>query len=239
MNEYPKVLVLGDGLMGSEIVKQTGWEYLSLERDGYDVTKEFQEMCIHINEYIEPDVILNCIGNTDTYSKEREAHWKLNYVFVANLADFCDSHNIKLVHISSDYIYANSEGGCAETDVPVHQNTWYAYTKLLSDAHMQLIDDYLLIRCSFKPKPFPYDKAFENVWGNFDYVDVIASQIIDLIKEDRKGVWNIGTKLKSVYDLAIKTVPDVEICNSNKLPTIQLDLTKFNTRNKQRTVNSI
>lgn len=231
MNEYPKVLVLGDGLLGTEIVKQTNWDYISWDKDGYNVLTEFQEMCIHINENLEPDVIINCIANTDTYSEDREAHWKLNYGFVANLADFCDNYNIKLVHISSDYIYANSQGGCAETDVPVHQETWYSYTKMLSDAHVQLsCEDYLLVRCSFKPKPFPYEKAFGNVWGNFDYVDVIAGQIIDLIKEDRKGVWNIGTKLKSVYDLAVKTVPDVEICNSDKLPTISMDLSKFNNR---------
>ena len=179
MDEYPKVLVLGDGLLGTEIVKQTNWDYVSWDKDGYNVLTEFQEMCIHINEYIEPDIIINCIANTDTYSEDREAHWKLNYEFVANLADFCDSHNIKLVHISSDYIYANSQGGCAETDVPVHQETWYSYTKMLSDAYVQLwSEDYLLVRCSFKPTPFPYEKAFENLKGNFDYVDVIAGQII-------------------------------------------------------------
>jgi len=229
---YPKVLVLGDGLLGTEIVKQSGWEYVSWDKDGFDVTTEFQEMCIHINEDIDPDVIINCIGNTDTYSKEQEKHWKINYEFVANLADFCDNHDIKLVHVSTDYIYANCEGGLVkETDVPIHQNTWYAYTKLLSDAYVQLwCEDYLLVRCSFKPRPFPYKKAFDNVWGNFDYVDVIAGQIIDLVNEDRSGVWNIGTELKSVYDLAIQTVPDVEICGSDKLPTVSMDLFKFNNR---------
>jgi len=233
MNEYPKVLVLGDGLLGSEIVGQTNWECLSWNKDGFDITKpkDFQEMCIHINEYIEPDVIVNCIGNTDTYGEDREAHWKVNYEFVANLVDFCDSHNIKLVHVSSDYIYAKSMAYISEKDVPVHQETWYAYTKLVSDAYVQLrADDYLLIRCSFKPKPFPYDKAFENIFGNFDYVDVIAGQIIDLINESQNGVWNIGTKYKSVYRLAIQTKPDVEKSGNYTLPTISMDLTKFNNR---------
>jgi hypothetical protein len=27
-----KVLVLGDGLLGSEVVKQTGWDYVSRKR---------------------------------------------------------------------------------------------------------------------------------------------------------------------------------------------------------------
>jgi hypothetical protein len=29
-----KVLVLGDGLLGNEIIKQTNWDYLSRKKDG-------------------------------------------------------------------------------------------------------------------------------------------------------------------------------------------------------------
>jgi len=229
MNTYPKVLVLGDGLMGSEIIKQSGWEHLSHSQDKFDVTQDFHHVAALIDD-IDPDVVINCIGYTDTYSKHRELHWQINYEFVVNLANFCDSRDITLVHISTDYIYANSDAGSAETDVPVHQNTWYAYTKLLSDAYMQLSEDYLLVRCSFKPKPFPYKKAYGNVRGNFDYVDVIAGQIIDLVNEGRKGVWNIGTEFKSVFDLAKQTVPEIGEWHNDTLPTIEMDLTKFNTR---------
>jgi len=227
-----KILVLGDGLLGSEIIKQTGWEYLSAKKDGIDVVKDFDDLEDKIMD-INPDVVVNCIGWTDTYSKERQKHWEINYEFVANLASLCDTESMKLVHISTDYIYANSEGGSAkkETDVPVHQKTWYTYTKLLSDAHVQLrVSDYLMVRCSFKPKPFPYEKAFGNVKGNFDYVDVIAGQIIDLINEERTGVWNIGTEFKSIYQLAVQTVPDIGNWYSDKLPTIEMDLSKFNNR---------
>ena len=232
MNEYPKVLVLGDGLLGKEMIKQSGWEYLSHRQDGFDVTQDFNHLAALIDDN-DPDVVVNCIGYTDTYSKERDVHWKVNYEFVVNLANFCDSRDIKLVHISTDYIFANwREGQVKETDVPVSQNTWYAYTKLISDAYVQLSSNYLLIRCSFKPKPFPYDNAFTNIWGSFDYVDVIAAQIIELINEDRTGIWNIGTEYKSVYDLAKQTKPDVGESKSSKLPNIKLDLTKFNTRNK-------
>jgi len=231
MNEYPKVLVLGDGLLGKEMIKQSGWEYLSHNQDKFDVVTDFSHLCSLIDD-VEPDVVVNCIGYTDTYSKERDLHWKVNYEFVVNLADFCDSRDIKLVHVSTDYIYAKCEGGSAkkESDVPVHQNTWYAYTKLISDAYVQLSNNYLLVRCSFKPQPFPYEKAFGNVRGNFDYVDVIAGQIIELVKEDRSGVWNIGTAFKSIYDLAIQTKPDIGQWHSPKLPTIEMDLSKFNNR---------
>ena len=31
-----KVLILGDGLLGSEIRKQTNWDYISRKKDGID-----------------------------------------------------------------------------------------------------------------------------------------------------------------------------------------------------------
>jgi len=224
-----KILVLGDGLLGAEIIKQTGWDYLSAKKDGIDVVQGFYDTMQLIDDY-QPDVVVNCIGYTDTYNKERYMHWDINYRFVVYLVQYCDQRDIKLVHISTDYIYANTLGNKSENDIPVHQQTWYSYTKLLGDAYVQLIDNYLMVRCSFKPKPFPYEKAFGNIKGNFDYVDVIAEQIIDLINENRQGVWNIGTKFKSVYELAKQTVPEIGDWYSDKLPTIEMDLSKFNNR---------
>ena len=59
----PTVLVLGDGLLGSEIVRQTGWDYISRKKDGVDFTKPLSYI-EHTNKY---NTIINCIANTDTY----------------------------------------------------------------------------------------------------------------------------------------------------------------------------
>ena len=69
--------------------------------------------------------------------------------------------------------------------------------------------NYLIIRPGHKPNPFPYDKAWVNQLGNFDYVETICKQMVDLIDEDMSGVYNIGTEMKSMYDLAVKTKPNV------------------------------
>lgn len=224
-----EILVLGDGLLGSHIISQTGWDYLSMDKDSIDVVEDFMDLAVKIDDYA-PDVVVNCIGYTDTYGKDRRPHWDINYRFVVNLCDFCDNRGIKLVHMSTDYIYAQSRGGFGEQDIPVHQETWYSYTKLLSDGYVQLFDDFLLIRGSLKPTPFPYEKAFVNVKGTFDYADTIAEQIIELIRENRTGVWNIGTPSKSMYELAKQTRPDVGEFYSSTLPSIELDLSKFQNR---------
>ena len=109
-----KVLVLGDGLLGSEIVKQTSWDYISRKKDGFNITEPdtFDNFFIDQFDGIlftkKYDIIVNCIANTNTYSLNKEEHWKVNYEGVANLTDFCNKWNIKLIHISTDYVYTNS-----------------------------------------------------------------------------------------------------------------------------------
>ena len=199
-----KVLVLGDGLLGSEIVKQTNWDCISRKKDGFDITKnEF--------DFYGYDVIINCIAFTDTYSNDKESNWNINYKAVADLVDYCNNFNIKLVHISTDYVYTNSISDASENDIPVHGNNWYSYTKLLADAYIELKSlNYLICRGTHKPNPFPYEKAWVNQWGNFDYVDVVAFLIINLVMSNNFGIFNIGTEFKSIFDLAKKTNKNVK-----------------------------
>ena len=219
-----KVLVLGNGLLGSEIVKQTNWGFVSRKTTGFDINK--------INQSIPDgyDIIVNCIANTDTYSKDKQPHWDVNYVFVNKLIKYCNNRKIKLVHISTDYIYAGSINNASEEDVPVHCNNWYGYTKLLSDGLVQLqSENYLLIRCTHKPTPFPYDGAWVDQIGNFDYVDEIAKRIVKAVNYDLKGVYNIGTELKTMYELAMETKDVTKTFAPPHVPKNQsMDLSKFN-----------
>lgn len=201
-----KVLVLGDGLLGTELVKQTDWDFISRKSGTLDIDNV--RVSIPKDDYQNPipNVIINCVANTDTYSTDKDAHWKVNVKFVDELIDFCNDYNIKLVHVSTDYVYAGSVNNASENDVPVHCNTWYGYTKLISDGLVQLrAHNHLVIRCTHKPYPFPYDGAWIDQVGNFDYVNEIASLIVNLVKKDLNGLYNLGTETKTMYELASKT----------------------------------
>jgi dTDP-4-dehydrorhamnose reductase len=202
MKKIKKVVILGDGLLGKEIHNQTNWEVLSRKQTNFDIT----DLVKSFPKDVKIDVIINCIANTDTYSKDKKSHWDVNFAFVSDLIKYCNSNLIKLVHISTDYVYAQSIENASENDVPVHCNNWYGYTKLLADGLVQLeANQHLLIRCTHKPKPFPYEKAWEDQVGNFDYVNIIASKIIRLIKKNAIGMYNVGTETKTMFDLASKT----------------------------------
>lgn len=195
-----KIVILGDGLLGSEIISQTSWDFISRKKDGFDIRDDshYIQLCAY-------DVVVNCIAHTDTYTKDKELHWDINYRAVIKLTNFCEANNIKLVHISTDYVYTNSNSNASEDDIPIHGNNWYSYTKLLGDSYVQLNKNNLVLRGTHKQTPFPYANAWVDQIGNFDYVDVIASLIIQLINKNVVGVINIGTELKSMYTLALQT----------------------------------
>jgi len=221
-------IVLGQGLLGKEIVSQTGWEFISREKNNYNlITDKPFGIFKHLVNY---DTIINCIAFTETYSEDKNSNWILNCQLVDKLVDFCNFNQKKLVHISTDYIYTNSKPFATEEDVPVHLDTWYGYTKLVGDAIVQLrCKDFLVCRLSHKPKPFPYDKAWTDIKTNGDYVDKIAELVIHLINEKQTGVYNVGTELKSIYDLAIQTKKVDPIMKPSRVPSdTSMNLDKLN-----------
>ena len=187
-------LIVGYGLLGKEMHRQTGWQFFSGKVIGADFGNQY-------------DTIINCVGHTDTYDKEMSKHWESNLRVPKYLVDYCNKNNVKYVHISTDYIYSGSDSNASEQDVPVHNKTWYGYTKLVADALVQLeSNEYLICRGTHKPYPFPYQKAWVDQVGNFDFLPIIAKLIIKLINKEAVGVFNVGTELKTISMLC----PNIE-----------------------------
>jgi dTDP-4-dehydrorhamnose reductase len=215
-------IILGDGLLGSELIKISGWDYISRKKDGIDF-RDIDSYKDHIFDY---DVVINCIADCNTYDENRENHWNVNYKGVVDLVDYLLIRNIKFIQISTDYVYSNSKIDASENDVPVHCENWYGYTKLLADGYVQLkMDNYLLSRGTHKATPFLHDQAYINQVGNFDYVDKVATIIKDLIDGDAVGIYNVGTELKTMYDLAKRTKAIVTPVNKKFHPTMPSDNT--------------
>jgi len=225
-----KYLILGDGILSKELVKQTNWKYISRKKNNININN-FDELKNYLNPY---DIIINTITYTNTYDMNKKKHWNTNYKFVSNLVDYCNENNKKLVHFSTDYVYTNSIDNVSEIDIPIHGNNWYSYTKLLADAYIELkSNNYLIIRGTHKEKPFKYNNAWIDQFGNFDYVDIMCNYYIPLIIK-YNGIYNVGTNIKSIYELAYQTnknvkpkykpsyVPNKIILNLNKLKNIKI-----------------
>jgi|TARA_R100000081_G_C4761413_1_gene140103 nucleoside-diphosphate-sugar epimerase len=191
-----KVLILGDGILGSEIKKQTGWDMMSRKLTNFDInSSDLRDLSTY-------NTVVNCIAHTDTYSPGKIKHLEVNYNFVKKLSDFCLNRGLKLVHISTEFVYANSNSLTSETDKPIPDNTWYAKSKLLADNYIELTNDNALIcRELHKPYPFPYDEVWK-VKTSGDTVNNIAALIIKLINKDVTGIYNVGTGEKWLKELA-------------------------------------
>ena len=89
--------------------------------------------------------------------------------------------------------------------------------------------NYLICRLSHKPYPFPYDSAWTDVVTNADYTPVIADLVIKLIEGYAKGLYNVGTEKKTIYQLAKRTKNDVnEITSPTHVPKdISMNLSKL------------
>ncbi len=214
-------LVIGDGLLGKEIIRQTNWDYISRKKDGIDI-RDLDSYKNYLDGY---DEIINCSACTDTYDKDKTTNWETNYKAVVDLVDFIIDTDKKLIQFSSDYVYAKSIQNASENDVPIHDGNWYSYSKVISEPYIELrLDNYLIIRSTHKPKPFSFDKGLISQVGNFDYIDVACGIYIDLINGDAQGIYNVGTELKTMYDLAKQTKEDVQPTNVKFFDTMPLDV---------------
>jgi hypothetical protein len=221
-------VVLGDGLLGSAVIGQTGWHYISRKNDDLDIRRPSTWMGLIPKDTTE---IINLIANTNTYSDDVRLMYDVNYSAVVELVRFCNKRNIKLVHYSTDYVYENSTSNATER-TKEKPTSHYATSKWLADKYiMQHCNDFLICRGSQKPDPFPYDVGFTDLMGNFDYPDVIAEIFIKMVKSGAKGLYNIGTETKSIYDLALQTQPDVKpgLTPSHMPKDVTMNLTKMKT----------
>ena len=202
-----RVLVLGDGILGSEIVQQTRWDYISRKKDNFDITDKstyhkLTKIKFGAIQYCDYDIIINTIAYTNSYSDDKKIHYNINYKGVANLVEFCNKWNKKLIHISTEFVYANNPPFPSEEDIPQPDLTWYAYTKLLADEHIKMFcKNYLICRELHKPNPFPYPQVWD-VKTSGDTVDKISTLIIKLIRKKAIGIYNVGTGNKYLKDLA-------------------------------------
>ena len=89
------IVILGDGLLGSELKKLTNWDVISRRNSKFDISNP-NSYSSFLKDY---DIIINCIANTNTYSED-SFHYKVNYKFVVDLVDYANKENKKIIHIS-------------------------------------------------------------------------------------------------------------------------------------------
>ena len=135
---------------------------------------------------------------------------EVNILGTANLVRVCMERNIKLLYISTDYVFKGDTGMYKEDD-PLLPANKYAWSKLAGECAVRMYDNSLIIRTSFGDTIFPYDKAFVDQWTSRLRVDVLAKKLLKLLESDLTGTLHIGGKRQTVMDYAKSISPDKPI----------------------------
>lgn len=160
-----------------------------------------------------PAVVLHAAAFTSPPAVDRDPlrAVRVNVAGTAHLVELCAARDIRLIYMSTDYVF-NGERGNYREDDPVYPVNKYAWSKLGGECAVRLYDNSLIIRTSFGPNEFPYEKAFVDQWTSRESVDAIAAKVVELIARDHlRGTIHIGTRRQTVYEYARKLSPEKKI----------------------------
>ena len=152
-----KVLIIGaSGLVGSHCFnyfKEKEFDVIGTHRnfetnDTYFFDPSFDNCFDFLDEIkFKPDVIIHCaaLTNVDYCEDHEDESEKLTVNSTEKIADFCDKRNIKLVFLSTDYVFDGSKGPYVEDDATNPINI-YGNHKLKAESIVLKIKDYLIVR---------------------------------------------------------------------------------------------
>ena len=200
INESEIIFTGGSGLLGSEFRKiMPGINYPSSK--DFDVTNYNQmeqyvqghefKMIVHAAAFISPPMI----------DKNPLKAIEVNIVGTSNVVKVCMKYNLRLLYISTDYVFKGDQGNYKETD-PVYPVNKYAWSKLGGECAVRMHENSLIIRTTFGPCVFPFEKAFIDQWTSRESVSKIAKKISRLLDKDIKGVIHVGGRRKTVFEYA-------------------------------------
>ena len=150
------LLVTGaNGQLGSEIrsIAQNYPDYNFYFTDAKDLNITKHELVKNYIEYNNINIIINCAAYTAVDNAENEPiiSDRINHLAVANLAKLAIEYKIKLIHISTDYVFNGTNHiPYTETDIPNPQSV-YGKTKLDGELVLKKINppNSVIIRTSW------------------------------------------------------------------------------------------
>jgi len=149
------ILVTGSkGQLGSEIRELSvdyKHNYFFTDKDALDISNEkVIKAFIEVNDI---DTIVNCAAYTavDKAENDEENADKINHLAVKYLAQIAKEKNIKLIHVSTDYVFDGTNHKPYSENDTTNPNGIYGKTKLDGEKAMQEINpgNSIIIRTSW------------------------------------------------------------------------------------------
>lgn len=149
-----KLLVTGcNGQLGRAVNKQfEGTEYELVNTDVSDLDITDIDEVIKFVEEVKPYAIINCAAHTavDACEVQQDSAYKINAIGPRNLSIAATKTGAKMVHISTDYVFAGDATEPYTEFCEVNPQSMYGKTKLAGEEYVkQFADKYFIIRTAW------------------------------------------------------------------------------------------
>ncbi|MDU9049162.1 MAG: dTDP-4-dehydrorhamnose reductase [Candidatus Electrothrix sp. Rat3] len=221
------ILITGaGGQLGQDCLTVMGEEHTVHGRTSKQVDITHSEQVRREIKELQPDVVVNCAAYTavDRCESEQDACWAVNAQGAAKLAEACAAGSARLIHISTDYVFAGDKPvpePYTEQDT-VGPLSVYGKSKLAGEqAIAERMDDFLILRTSWlygiggnnflktmlrlaMADPERTIRVVDDQYGSLTWTMTLARQIKQLLASEltgiahataeKSGTWYAGAK---------------------------------------------
>jgi len=239
-----KLLVIGgSGLLGSKIMRAASrgfhtigtyyshpFEMKNCEIVRLDITNKDQTL--ELIKRLGPDCVIltSAQTNVDRCETHPEEAWRINVEGAKNVSEACKK-DVKLIYVSTDYVFDGEKGFYTEEDVP-NPISVYGKTKLAGEKTVQNIcNDYAIARASVlygwntitsklnfitwvldKLKKGEEVGLFTDQYTSPTLADNAAQALLAILKKDKRGLYHtsgkdcisrfeIGKRIAKIFEL--------------------------------------
>ena len=204
----PKIIVTGsDGRFG-KILRKLNDKLIFRNKKQFDILSPYS-ISKNLNNY-KPSHILHLAGLSrpmKIHEKSVSKSINLNIIGTCNLVNEAIKRKVKIIYLSTSYVYPGIKGNYNEEDALKPWNN-YAWSKLGGECAVHMYKNSLIVRLCMTEKPFVHKKAYANVKTNFIFQEDAAKIILKII--NKKGIINVGGPSQTVYEFAKKNKKKIE-----------------------------
>ena len=214
-----KIIVTGgDGRFAKELKKiKSQYNFIFRDKKQLDILSD-KSIKKNLKKF-KPDCVLHLAGLSrpmSLHDQDISKSINLNIIGTCNLVKNCSKNKIKMIFLSSNYVYPGKKGNYKERDALLPWNN-YGWSKLGAESAVQMYKNSLIIRACMTEKPFIHKFAFNDVKSNFIFHSDFAKIFIKLL--NFKGIINLGGKSQTIYQFAKKYKKNVKkIKSKGQLP---------------------
>lgn len=220
-----KVLVTGvKGQLGYDVVnelKKRKMEAVGVDVEEMDITD--RDKVRKVIREVHPDAVIHCAAYTavDAAEDNEAVCRKVNADGTRNIAEACRDLDIKMLYLSTDYVFDGKGTRPWEPDDDRHPLNVYGQTKYEGEVAIQeTMDKYFIVRIAWvfgvngknfikavlnKGKQTGSITVVDDQFGSPTYTYDLSRLLVDMIQTDRYGIYHATNEgICSWYEFAVE-----------------------------------